>query len=528
VSGLATSSTSWATALPALGGAWLRRSTEVVAASAEALNILNVFPVSDADTGSNLKLTLQGICGAVAGAEPRGAEDVVQAAILSAHGNSGAIVAEMVTSVCHAVPAAGRAAPSGALLAQLLRVAATAATAAVARPVAGTILTVADETARAAEEAAAAHPADALAVASAAQQGARTALGQTPLLLDVLGQAGVVDAGGQAFVLLVDVLVEVLGGPAAQPLLDVTPPRTTVVATAGPVEYEVMYTLHGASTVARDRLRAELSDLGSSVVVVGDESVAQVHVHLTEAGAAVEAALGLGRLEQIRVTALAPARATLGRRVVSVVAGPGLAEAVRALGGEPVPLRDGHPELTDLTAAMEASCEDLVVLPNDMESLEMATHVAATGRAGGRRIAVIPTIAQVQGLAAMAVHEPTADFDATVIAMSRAAGHTRHGALTVAESATMTMTGRCDPGQVLGLVEGDFVEIGDDPAEVGWRVLRRLMGAGGELLTLVAGADAPAGLTGELARRVREADPRVEIEVLEGGQSRYLVLLGLE
>ena len=108
-------------------------------------------------------------------------------------------------------------------------------------------------------------------------------------------------------------------------------------------------------------------------------------------------------------------------------------------------------------------------------------------------MAVIPTVAQVQGLAAMAVHEPTADFDSAVVAMSSAAGHARHGAVTIAESSAMTMAGRCEPGDVLGVVEGDFVEIGASVAEVAWRVIERLLSAGGELLTLVRGAGAEQG-----------------------------------
>jgi dihydroxyacetone kinase-like predicted kinase len=141
---------------------------------------------------------------------------------------------------------------------------------------------------------------------------------------------------------------------------------------------------------------------------------------------------------------------------------------------------------------------------------------------------VIPTVAQVQGLAAMAVHEPTADFESVVVAMSRAAGHTRHGAVTVAETAAMTMAGRCRPGQVLGAVEGDFVEIGRSAAEVAWKVAKRLLAVGGDLLTVVRGADADDTLVAELLQRVQRRYARVDVDVVEGGQPRYLLLLGLE
>ena len=230
--------------------------------------------------------------------------------------------------------------------------------------------------------------------------------------------------------------------------------------TPAAVDYEVMYALRGADSAALDALRERLSVLGHSVVVVGDQLVAQVHVHLADVGAAVEAALPLGALSQLRVTALPPDSATASRTVLSVVAGPGLAALVESLGGTPVLAADGHVSVQELLDAVETAPGDLVVLPNDMESLEVAHHRAMQWRQAGRRVAVIPTVAQVQGLAALAVHEPTADFDSAVVTMSSAAGHARHGGVTVAEGSAMTMAGRCEPGDVLGVVEGDFVEIG--------------------------------------------------------------------
>lgn len=514
--------------------AWLRRAEEVISASAQALNALNVFPVSDADTGSNLKLTLRGIASAVPVFDAEHLDEVVQGAILSAHGNSGAILAEMVTSVCRTLERAPEhegPASSGAVVARLMRQVAVAATQAVAQPVAGTILTVADAAAEAAEQAASSHPHSPLSVALAAQEKSREALSRTPDQLDVLASAGVVDAGAQAFVLLLDVLVEVLGGPAAEPLLDVAPPVVIGGGESGgpptATSYEVMYTLRGAPKQALHALRDQLSELGSSVVVVGDESIAQVHVHLAVPGTAVEAALGLGRLSQVRITALEPATST-GRSVVSLVAGKGLAEAVRLLGGVPVLSGPGPSAAAELSAALAATCGDTVILPNDMESLEIATHLATGLRGEGRRIAVIPTVAQVQGLAAIAVHEPAADFDSAVVAMSTAVGHIRQGAVTIAESSARTMTGRCREGDVLGLVEGDFVEIGTSVIDVAWRVITRLLAAGGDLVTLVAGQDADRELVPELQRRIRAHSEVLDVETLSGGQARYLLLIGVE
>ena len=513
---------------------WLRRATTVIGDSADALNAINVFPVPDADTGSNLKLTMAGISEAIPNLDLTTLDAAVQAAILAAHGNSGAIVAEMFVSVCRTLEydlPALLPMPHGTLIATLLRSAAVAARRAVARPVAGTILTVADESANAAEEAATNDSHDPLAVVRAAQRGAREALTRTTEQLEVLSSAGVVDAGGQAYVLLIDVLAEVLGGAPAQPLTAAGPHQPAGIKRQEPArtgEYEVMYTLRGVPMPELDQLRERLSELGHSVVIVGDQAIAQVHVHLSEAGAAVEAALPLGELGQIRITALQSSSAVGQRNVMVVVAGAGLAEAVASLGGVPVLAADSDITLDELRAAADQTCGDLVILPNGTENLRTADRLAAELRSTGRRVGIIPTHAQVQGLAAMAVHEPAADFESVVVAMSSAAGHARHGAVTVAEKSAMTMAGRCQPGDVLGAVEGDVVIIGTSLAEVAWQVVERLLAAGGELLTLVRGRDADDNLLPDLTARVRSWSRAVDVEVLDGGQPRYPLLLGLE
>ena len=544
---------------------WLERSAEVITASAATLNAINVFPVPDSDTGSNLQQTLTGIIAHLEGestdaawaaeagsadeapapAESSPADQVVRAAVLSAHGNSGAIVAEMIISLSRALERSGLIVPTHPErgLAQVLKLVAVSGRRAVARPVHGTILTVAAAAAAAAEEAVADGVVDrlaadpglglsrVLAVAEVARDAAAEALRRTPDELDRLAEAGVVDAGGQAYVLLLDVLVEVLGGARAEPLTEVPAALATrpVPLDAGPPEYEVMYALQGTGTDDLDTLRERLSVLGDSVVVVGDRTVAQVHVHLADAGAAVEAGLPYGRLSQIKITVLPPAALVTERAVVAVVAGAGLAAAVESLGGVPVVPVGPHITAEELSVALQHSCGEVVVLPNDMECLEIATHLAADLRSQGRRVAVIPTVAQVQGLAALAVHEPGAEFDSAVVAMSSTAGHTRHAAVTVAESPAMTMAGRCETGDVLGLVEGDFVEIGDDLAEVAWNVLERLLSSGGgELVTLVRGQGADDQLIGRLRARIRGWSPSLDVEVIDGGQVRYPLLVGLE
>jgi dihydroxyacetone kinase-like predicted kinase len=219
-----------------------------------------------------------------------------------------------------------------------------------------------------------------------------------------------------------------------------------------------------------------------------------------------------------------------GRAVVVVAAGDGLGALFEQAGAVVVPGGVGsRPSTGQILDAISATgAAEVVVLPNDRDSVAAAEAAARTAREeSGVRVAVIQTNAQVQGLAALAVHEPGRGFDQDVLEMTSAARHARSGAVTVAVSRAMTTAGPCEPGDVLGVIEGDFVVVGNDPFAVGTLVLERLLGGGGELVTLVAGVDG-----GELADRCRahvEAKhPTVDVVVYDGGQQRYPLLVGVE
>jgi dihydroxyacetone kinase-like predicted kinase len=186
------------------------------------------------------------------------------------------------------------------------------------------------------------------------------------------------------------------------------------------------------------------------------------------------------------------------------------------------------PPIAVLVEAILAAGDEVAVLPNEPEVLALAEAAAERARDGGLRIAVVPTRASVQGLAALAVHDPVRRFDDDVIAMTRAAGATRFGHLQIADGEGFTSVGICRAGDVLGLIEGDVAVIGDDLAGVAREVLDRMLSGGGELVTLIPGAAAPAGLSGELAEHLRRARPDVEAVTYEGGQQRYPLLVGIE
>ncbi|WP_255281709.1 hypothetical protein [Actinomadura madurae] len=188
----------------------------------------------------------------------------------------------------------------------------------------------------------------------------------------------------------------------------------------------------------------------------------------------------------------------------------------------------GVPPLAVLAAAILAAGDEVAVLPNEPEVLSLAEAAAERARDGGARIAVVPTKASVQGMAALAVHDPLRRFAEDVIEMTRAAGATRFGHLEVAAEEAVTSVGLCQPGDVLGLIEGDVATIGADVAAVAADVLDRMLSGGGELVTLIAGRHAPPGLAAALEDHLRRAHPDVEVGVYDGDQERYPLLIGVE
>ncbi|MEU3076462.1 DAK2 domain-containing protein [Streptomyces laurentii] len=499
------------------------------------IDAINVYPVADGDTGTNLYLTVECAARAV-DAVPAGAgvAEVIRAmahgALIGARGNSGTILAQLLRGMA-AVLADGTG--DGDHLARALADAADAAHAAVAHPVEGTVLTVARAAADACDGGG--HLTE---VATRAYAGARTALDATPGQLAALRRAGVVDAGGRGLVTVLGALVETLTGQApSRPAAPAHPPVLPAdgcVAGDGPA-YEVVYLLD-ADDRAVDRLRARLDELGESLVVVGGDGLWNVHVHVDDAGAAVEAGVEAGRPHRIRVTHFdtqaAPAEPAppAGRAVVAVVPGEGLAGLCAEAGATTLLARPGEPPTGDelAEAIRRTHAHEVVLLPNDTELRAAAAAAAGAARAEGIRVALIPTRAAVQGIAALAVHEPDRDFDEDVVAMTAAAGATRYAELAVAERQSFTSAGVCQAGDVLGLIEGDVAVIGHDLTDTARTVLDRMLSAGGELVTLVVAADTPETLTPTLEQHVRAAYLAVDTVVYPAGEGAPPLLIGVE
>ncbi|MDT0341170.1 DAK2 domain-containing protein [Streptomyces litchfieldiae] len=528
---------------------WCRNALDAVGRAREDIDAINVYPVPDGDTGTNLYLTVESAAQAVAAADTaaptlaEAARAMAHGALIGARGNSGTILAQLLRGMAE-VLAAGPEPAGPDTLRHALRRAAGSAYEAVAHPVEGTMLTVAAAAADAAERAGG----GADEVMAEACSGARRALAATPGQLPVLADAGVVDAGGSGLVAVLDALDAALSGRAPDASIRdrlslgrTGAPRAAgahpdahcaPVAAPAELEFEVIYLLD-APDAAVPALRERLDALGDSLVVVGGDGLWHIHVHTAEPGPAVEAGIEVGRPHRVRITALAaeaprrPDRAP--RAVVSVLPGDGLAGLCAEAGATTLTVRPEEPPGGgELAAAILATrAREVVLLPNDDALWHAAAAAAEQARADGVRVAVVPTRSPVQGLAALAVHAPERRFDEDVVAMTAAAGATRFGELAVAERQSWTTAGICQAGDVLGLVEGDVAVIGGDLAEVAGDVLERMLSAGGELVTLVLGATAPDGLAARLEAQVRGSHYGVDTVVYEGRQSAPL-LIGVE
>jgi len=305
----------------------------------------------------------------------------------------------------------------------------------------------------------------------------------------------------------------------------------------GAPAYEVMYLLSGSDDEAVARLRARLDVLGDCVLVVGGGDLWNVHVHVHDVGAAIQAGIEAGRPHRIAVTHFGDqqrARTSLAPggpvAVVACAAGKGLAEVFSAAGALPVFSRPGRRASAGqlLDAIRTAGSRCVIVLPNEPDTVLAAEAAATAAAESGLEVHVVRSLSAVQGIAALAVFEPTAGGRNNLIAMAGAAGATRYGAVTVARRDSSTSAGTCRRGDIVGAIEGEVVVVGQDLAEVGAQVAARLLAAGGEMLTVINGAGCAPELAAVVATAAREGRGDLEVAIIDGGQGTYPLLLGVE
>jgi DAK2 domain fusion protein YloV len=514
--------------------AWAAGCVHSLASLRPAIDEINVYPVADSDTGSNMLFTMTGAAAELAGATPEDAAGALKVlargAVAAAKGNSGVILSQVVRGL--ADRAEGEL--DGAWLAKALGHADEVATGAVSRPVAGTILTVLHAVALAVRG----DTRSLGEVARKAAEEAAHALEKTPLQLPALAKAGVVDAGARGLVAVLDALVGVLTGAEVEREHALEAPTAQEQAFA----WEVMYLLDGVDELSLPTLRKELSGLGDSVTVAGDGSGSHaVHVHCADIGAAIEAGLALGRPRRIRVeplltpTPIEPGGG-IDRTVVAVVHGGALAELLRAESIPVLAVPEGEtPSVEDVISLLnEAAGRHVTVLPGSVGLTAAVDTAAGHAMAADRDVVVIPCVSPVQVLAALAVHDAGRRTNDDVVAMAEAAAATRRGELRIAQEESLTWVGRAQSGDVVGLVDDEVVHIEPAPASetnlvaAAMKVLNRMLALGGELVTVLSGADAPPGVAEELAEQLRVEHPEVELTSYASGQAEAVLLMGVE
>ena len=539
------------------------------------LNKLNVYPVPDGDTGTNMARTLDAVV-AELDKHPGDLEPTCNAishgSLMGARGNSGVILSQILRGLAGTLKnARDLGAPK---VAEALKAASAAAYESVLKPIEGTILTVVRETADAAVRAAS-DGATLAAMLRVARAAGRESLAKTPELLPVLKDAGVVDAGGAGFLLFLDSALHVVDGEPLPEPENISGPNTEQLIAVmkrgegdetvdvSELRYEVMFLLEIDDTKSK-AFKQKWGEVGDSIVVVGGEGLYNCHIHTNDIGAAIEAPILLGgRPHQIRVTDLfeevaeehekreaqigAPSGADTAVHggkpsfkthaalpevtcaVVAVASGDGIAELFGNMGVHGVvtggqTLNPSTQELLDAVEHMNA--QQVVILPNNKNIIPVAKQVDGLTK---KEVRVVPTCSMPEALAALVAYDPEASAEHNGTAMAKAAAAVITGEVTTAVRDTKTDAGDVKAGDSIGLVRGDgVVAIAATPVECATALLKHIVTDDRELLTIIAGRDSKPADTEAIVGWVGEQFPSIACEVHRGGQPLYPYLFGVE
>ena len=535
----------------------------------EGINRLNVYPVPDGDTGTNMARTLDAVVKELEGAavDMGGTCDAIaHGSLMGARGNSGVILSQVMRGMVSKLRGVAGGVASAPDVAAALKAASVASYEAVLKPIEGTILTVVRETADAAVAAASAGE-SLERMLRVARDAGRAALANTPELLPVLKDAGVVDAGGAGFMLFIDSALHVVAGDALPEPEDVAGPSAeqleAVSLRAGAdgavdvseLRYEVMFLLNLDDSQHRAFMTA-WGEIGDSIVVVGGEGLYNCHIHTNDIGAAIEAPLKLdGKPFNIRVTDLfeemeeehAQREAAMGAggvvakksavaslpavncAVIAICSGDGLAELFGQMGVQGVVTggQTMNPSTEELLDAVEhMNSQHVVILPNNKNIIPVANQVNALTT---KTVHVVPTCSMPEALAALVFYDPESTSELNAAAMSDAAAAVATGEVTQAVRDTNSDAGAVKAGDWIGLVRGDgLVAIGGTMVAASCSLLDKLVTPGRELMTIITGDLATARATEEIVAYIADNFDGVEVEVHAGGQPLYPYLFGVE
>ena len=533
------------------GAAWLEEHKD-------AINALNVFPVPDGDTGSNMSATLRSAVRNIVNSEETSASaianKIARDALLGARGNSGVILSQTLRGL--ALGLADKSTFSAPDLADAFQEASNLAYRAVIKPVEGTILTVVREVAGATRKSAE-NGEDLVGLMQAAVNTARQAVARTPDQLPALKQAGVVDAGGQGFCTFLEGILRYIRNEAGTVTETFTTPRETTIEPVkkGRVKveeefgYEVVFLLQGEKLDV-EKIRQTIIDMGGvSTVVAGDDKMLKVHTHTATPGKVLDYGVGLGSLLDINIenlqaqslnyaaesaaehageTEAEAETQNAGIAIVAVVAGAGFEKVFKGFnissivsGGQTM-----NPSIEELLEAVEnVPSNEVIILPNNSNVVLSAQQVANLTE---KEVYVVPSKTLPQGIAALLAFSYEADFEANTKAMTSATQNAQTAEITTAVRTVQIGSVNVREGDFIGVVNGDLAVAGRDMRQVISDTLQRMHIENYEIVTLYYGADVTLAEAEETAKQIKQRYSQLEIEVINGGQPYYAYIISVE
>ena len=522
---------------------WLEKSVPDIDA-------LNVFPVPDGDTGTNMLLTMRSVIDEAYRAPDRSASAVAQAiargALMGARGNSGVILSQIWRGLAEGL--AKKESFTGSDLADALLQGSTMAYKGLSHPVEGTILTVIKDVAAAARAKAASGSSDLISVMEATVNAASESVANTPSLLSVLREAGVVDAGGQGLYTILEGALHYLKGEVEQiqfrkPQIIVSDIHATklpemIVAEEVPYGYCTEFLLKGQE-LDPDKLRTKLEKKGQSLIVVGDESTVRIHIHTLDPGSVIRYATSLGTMHQVSIRNMDEQHQDYlelqkGRMpevdmaIVAVVSGDGLADVFRSLGAAAI-VPGGqtmNPSTKDLLQAVESVASDkIIILPNNKNIVLTAEQVQSLTE---KSVKVVPTETIPQGVSALLAFDYEAAFETNTRLMNKAKSAVKSIEITRAIRSTQIGGFNIKKKQAIGFLDGELVATGDNTNDVLIQVLAKLNLDEAEVITIYHGADTEPAEAEQVSVVIREQHPQLQIEVVQGGQPHYHYIVSVE
>jgi DAK2 domain fusion protein YloV len=522
---------------------WLEKSSADIDA-------LNVFPVPDGDTGTNMLLTMRSCLEEAYRAPDHSASAVAQAvamgALMGARGNSGVILSQIWRGLAQGLE--GKESITGSDLAVALEMAVAMAYKGLSNPVEGTILTVIKDASAAARTQVSGTGSDFISVMEAVVNRAGEAVASTPDLLPVLKEAGVVDAGGQGLYTIFDGALHYLKGEAEQmkyrkPQIIVTDIPVTrfpemVVAEEVPYGYCTEFLIKGQE-LEPEKIRAKLEKKGESLIVVGDKSAVRVHIHTLDPGTVIRYATSLGTAHQVSIRNMDEQHQAylemqkeripaVDVATIAVVPGDGLSEVFKSLGATAI-VPGGqtmNPSTKDLLEAVESVASNkVIILPNNKNIVPTANQVQSVTR---KKVAVVPTKTIPQGVSALLAFDYEAGFEANARLMTEAKSAVRTIEITRAVRSTKIGELAIKRKQGIGFLDGDLVVVGDETDGALNKVLDRLDLDKAEVITIYYGGDTEAAEAEEISRKIHQEHPQLQVEVVRGGQPHYNYIVSVE